>query len=147
MRTAQDYQLEGGYDSTTDYADPKGTGWVSFAAVMLGLAGIWNFFDGMLAIFSSNVYTANAHYVFSDLRTWGWIVMILGVVQGFAALGLFSGSEFARWFGIFAAGLNGFAQLGFVPVYPFWALTMFAVDVLIIYALAVYGGRRLAPAV
>jgi hypothetical protein len=33
-----------------------------------------------------------------------------------------------------------------VPAYPVWAITMFAVDVLIIYALAVYGGHRLTRA-
>lgn len=147
MRAPQDYALESGYTTASDYADPKGTGWVSFAAVMLGLAGIWNFVDGMLAIFSSHVYTADTVFVFSDLNTWGWIVMILGVIQGFAAVGLLSGSEFARWFGIVAAGLNAIGQLGFVTIYPFWGIAMFALDVLIIYALAVYGGKRLQPAV
>jgi hypothetical protein len=81
--------------------------------------------------------------VFSDLNTWGWIVLILGIIQALAALAILSGNEFARWFGIGAAGLNAIGQLLFVPVYPLWAITMFAVDVLIIYALAVYGGRRL----
>ena len=147
MRAAQDYELQAGYDTASDYADPKGTGWVSFAAVMLGLAGIWNFSDGMLAIFSSHVYTANSVFVFSDLNTWGWIVMLLGAAQGFAALALLSGSEFARWFGIVVAGLNAIGQLGFVTIYPFWGMAMFAIDVLIIYALAVYGGKRLQQAV
>jgi hypothetical protein len=70
-------------------------------------------------------------------------VLILGIIQVLAALAIVSGSEFARWFGIGAVGLNAIGQLMFVPVYPVWAITMFAVDVLIIYALAVYGGRRL----
>jgi hypothetical protein len=115
--------------------------------VLLGLAGIWNFLDGILAISSSHVYTANASYVFSDLNTWGWIVMILGIVEGLAALAILSGSEVARWFAIAVAGLNGIGQLAFIPVYPWWGLAMFAVDLLIIYALAVYGGRRLQGAV
>jgi hypothetical protein len=114
---------------------------------LLGLAGIWNVVDGILAISKSHVYTANASYVFSDLKTWGWIVLILGILEGLAALAILSGSEWARWFGIGVAGINAIGQLSFVPVYPFWGLMMFAVDILIIYALAVYGGRRLQGAV
>jgi hypothetical protein len=146
MRTAQDYELQGTYGRVPDYSEPKGLGWVTFATVLLGLAGIWNFFDGILAISSSHVYTANASYVFSDLNTWGWIVMILGIVEGLAALAILSGSEVARWFGIAVAGVNAIGQLAFIPVYPWWGLAMFAVDLLIIYALAVYGGRRLQGA-
>jgi hypothetical protein len=132
------------YAGSTEYAEARtGDGWVVFAATMLGLAGVWNFIDGILAISRSHVFTANAHYVFSDLRTWGWIVMLLGIVLLLAAFAVVNGSEFARWFGIAAAGVNAIAQLSFVPAYPWWSLAMFTVDLLIIYALAVYGGKRL----
>jgi len=135
------------YSASTTAADvdeERGLGWVMFAATMLGLAGIWNVIDGILAISKSHVYSGTGtHYVFSDLKTWGWIVTIVGAACLAATFALFTGSQIARWFGITAAGLNAIAQLGFVPVYPFWALTMFALDVLAIYALAVYGGTRL----
>jgi hypothetical protein len=147
MRAAQDYELQEAYGRVPDYSETKGVGWVTFAVVLLGLAGIWNVVDGILAISKSHVYTANASYVFSDLNTWGWIVLILGILEGLAALAILSGSEWARWFGIGVAGINAIGQLSFVPVYPFWGLMMFAVDILIIYALAVYGGRRLQGAV
>jgi hypothetical protein len=125
------------------YDTVEGAGWVTFAAVLLGLAGAFNVFDGILALSKSRFYTAEATYVFSDLNTWGWIVLVLGVLQLLAAFSLMGGSELARWFGIFVASINAIGQLMFVPAYPFWALSLFAVDILIIYALAVYGGRRL----
>ena len=124
----------------------RGAGWVTFAAIMLGLAGIWNVIDGLLALGSSKVYGVNTVYVFSDLRTWGWIVLILGALQLVAAGTVFTGNEFARWFGILAAGVNALGQLAFVPVYPFWALMLFAADVVVIYGLAVYGGKKLRKA-
>jgi hypothetical protein len=146
MRAAQDYELQGAY-GRADYAEPKGLGWITFATVLLGLAGIWNFIDGILAISNAHVYTAASTFVFSDLNTWGWITMILGIIEGLAALAILSGSEWGRWFGIGAASLNAIGQLMFIPVYPWWGLAMFSLDILIIYALAVYGGRRLQGAV
>jgi hypothetical protein len=142
--TARGRGYEG--DSLLDGAASRASGWIGFAAITLGLAGGWNVFDGILAISRSKVYAVNATYVFSDLRTWGWIVLILGCLQLLAAFAIFAGSEFARWFGMIAAGINAIAQLGFVPVYPFWALMMFTVDILVIYALAVYGGKKLREA-
>ena len=147
MRTTQDYGPSERYDQpppNTGYGEePSGQGWVLFAAIMMGLLGVWNFFEGIAAISSAHVFVANAHYVFSDLNTWGWIILILGVFQIVAALVLLSGSEIARWFGIVVASINALGQLSFVPAYPVWGLLMFSVDVLIIYALAAYAGSRL----
>jgi hypothetical protein len=122
--------------------DPEGSGWLVFATVMLGFAGAFTVIDGIVAVSKSRFFTQEATYVFSDLNTWGWIMIVLGVLLLLAAYGVASGSEWARWFGIAAAGLNGLGQLLFVPAYPWWSIAIFAVDVLIIYALAAYGGRR-----
>jgi hypothetical protein len=143
VKASRDYDLEDVFSSE----DTKGVGWIAFATVMLGLAGIWNFVDGILAISNSHVYPSNGTEVFGDLNTWGWIVMILGIMQCLAALAILTGSEYARWFGIGVAGINAIGQLLFVPIYPLWGLAMFSVDILIIYALAVYGGNRLRRAV
>ena len=77
--------------------------------------------------------------MFSDLRTWAWIALIVGVLAIVAARGVFSGSRWARWFGIFAAGLNRSRFRG-PPGYPFWTLIVFTRDILVIYALS--GLRR-----
>lgn len=129
--------------TTQAYDEPEGTGWVLFAAIMLGLLGIWNVIEGIAAISKAHVYVGNAHYVFSDLKTWGWIVLILGIALCLGAFALMGGSEWARWFGIVVAGVNAIGQLMFIPAYPVWGLLMFSVDILIIYALAAYGGSRL----
>ena len=147
MRTTQEYGPPPRYDQPppeTGYGyEPHGQGWVLFAAIMMGLLGVWNVFEGIAGISSAHVFVADAHYVFSDLRTWGWIVLILGVFQIIASMLLLSGSEIARWFGIAVAGVNALGQLAFVPAYPVWGFLMFSVDVLIIYALAAYAGKRL----
>jgi len=120
----------------------RGTGWLFYAAVMLAFAGTYNVINGLLAIGNSKVYTKHATYVFSDLKTWGWIILVLGLLELLAAFTIVSGSGLARWFGIAVAGVNAWGQLGFFHAYPFWATAVFTMDMLIIYALAVYGGRR-----
>jgi len=136
--TRYDY-AEVGYD----YPAEKGAGWLGFAAIMLGFAGLLGFIDGLVAVTKSSFYIANAQFVFSDLNTWGWILMVVGVVAILAALGIPTGSQWARWTGIFIAGMQGIAMLLMIQAYPFWSLAVFTIDVLVIYALAVYGGKRI----
>jgi hypothetical protein len=128
------------------YEGVRGGGWIAFAASMLALAGSWNTIQGILAIADSRVYVGEQTFVFSDLSTWGWIVLVLGILQLFAAYAVIGGSATAQWFGIGVAGINAIGQLLFLPAYPLWAITMFSIDILIIYALAVYGGSRLKEA-
>src|SRR3954463_9540888 len=98
----------------TDDSAIRGAGWLGFAAIMLGLAGTWNFIDGLLAIGNSKVFVGHTAFIFSDLRTWGWIMLVLGAAQVLAAFAIFAGSEMARWVGIVTAGLNAIGQLAFV---------------------------------
>jgi hypothetical protein len=125
------------------YTDIPGTGLVGFAALMLGLVGAWNVIEGMLAIGDSRVYVADSVFVFSDLNTWGWIILLLGTGQLLASLSLLAGSELGRWFGIAFAMLSAIGQLFFMTAYPLWAVTVLAIDIVIIYALSMYGGKRL----
>jgi hypothetical protein len=122
---------------------PEGTGLLIFAMTMMAVVGIWAVIEGIAAIADSRVFVANSLFVFSDLNTWGWIVLGLGALLLLSAFTLLSGSQFARWFGMFAAGLNAIGQLFFIQAYPLWSVAMFAADIVIIYALAVYAGPKL----
>jgi hypothetical protein len=124
-------------------ASSLGAGWVGFAAIMLVFVGVFNIIDGIVALGRSSFYVANAHFVFSDLKTWGWIILIVGIVQVLSGATLGTGSELARWLGIIVASLSALGQLMFVQAYPFWSIAAFAINILIIYALTVYAGRRL----
>src|SRR5437764_1917313 len=111
------------------YAEGRGYGLVLFAGVLLLVSGFWNLIYGIAAIANSHVFVANAHYVFGDLRVWGWVVLILGVLQVLAAIGVLAGNQAARWFAVVVIGLNLIGQMFFIPAYPFWALMIIAVDV------------------
>jgi hypothetical protein len=126
---------------THDYEEAPGYGWVMFAGIMLIIAGTMNVIYGIAAIANSSFYVANTHFVFGELKTWGWIVMLVGAVQVCAGLGVWVKAQWARWTGVFIAALNGMAQLAFIAAYPWLSLAIFALDMLVIYGLVVYGGR------
>jgi hypothetical protein len=130
-----------GPDRPTYPDEAAGGGWITFAGVMLILVSILNIIDGIAAISDSKFFVANAEYVFSNLNTWGWIVLGIGVLQMLVAFGIWAGSQMARWAGLVIVSLNAIAQLLFIPAYPFWSLSIFTIDILIIYGLAAYGGR------
>ncbi len=113
------------------------TGWWIFAAIMLSIAGVLNIIWGIAAISESHFMTVGGTtFVFSNLKTWGWITLILGVIEILAAMSLFSGGGFGRWFGIFAAALVAIDALLDIRVLPFWSLCVFALSVIVVYQLA-----------
>jgi hypothetical protein len=126
--------------TTEEFAEPSG--WAMFAGVMLSIVGVLNIVYGIAAIGNANFYVNDARYVFSDLNTWGWVLLIIGAVQFCAAFSIFGGTSWGRWVGVATAGLNSIAQLLFLPAYPFLALALFSVDILIVYGLIAHGGRR-----
>jgi len=123
------------------HAEGRGYGLIAFAAVVLLVLGFFIMIYGIAAIANSHVFTANAHYVIGDLRAWGWITLILSVLQLAAAVGILAGNQLARWFAVAVVGLNAIDMMFFLPAYPFWALTIIAVDVVALYGLCAYGSR------
>jgi hypothetical protein len=104
---------------------------------MLSISGVLNIIWGIVAISESHFFTGTeAHYVFSNLNTWGWITLILGAVEIIAAMSLFAGGSFGRWFGIFAAALVAIDALLDIRVLPFWSISVFALSVIVVYQLA-----------
>ena len=124
--------------------EDRGAGWIAFAGIMLAIIGILNVIYGIAAIGDSSFFVHNTKYILSNLNTWGWVTLIIGVIQVLAAFSIWSGGEFGRWIGIFIAGVSMIGALLSLPAYPLWSLAVFAIDVLIIYGLAAYGGQRTA---
>ena len=115
-------------------------GWVWFAGIMLVTIGLFDIFQGIVALINDDfaVLVENGVLVV-DLTTWGWIHIIVGAVLVLAGAGVLSGSVWGRSLGVIVAILNALAQLTIMPAYPFWALIIIALDVLVIYALVVHG--------
>ena len=121
------------------------TGWWVFAGILLIVAGVLNIIWGIGAIGDAKFFVANQKYIISSLHTWGWVTLILGVLELVAGFSLFSGGGFGRWVGIFAAALASISALLSIPAYPFWSLCVFALSLIILYELAKAPRRAAAP--
>ena len=120
----------------------EGGGWLVFAGIMLLLAATLNFIWGIAAIDKANFFVGDQRYIFGDLNTMGWVVLIIGVCQAIGAFSIWSGGEYGRWIGIITATIGAIGALLSIPGFPLWSVCLFFIDVLVIYGLATYGGRQ-----
>jgi len=128
-------------------AEGRGYGMVLFASILLLVIGFFNMIYGIAAIANSHVFVANANYVIGDLRAWGWVTLILSVLQLIAAGGIVMGNQLARWFAVAVVGINAIEMMFFIPAYPLWALIIIAADVVALWGLCAYGSRENLEAV
>jgi hypothetical protein len=134
--TSRSSRADSGSRATSGWA----VGLIVFAAIMLMMAGTFQFLAGLVALFENEFYVTTRNYVFQlDATTWGWIHLLLGIVLGIAGWGLLSGRTWARVVAITVAAISALANFLFLPYYPFWALTIIALDVLVIWAVAAHG--------
>ena len=128
--------------------EPSGAavGFILFAAIMMIMAGVFQALQGLVGIFENEFYVPTRNYTFQfDATTWGWTHLLLGLLVAFAGWGLLSGRTWARVAAITLAVLSAIANFAFIPYYPFWSLLIIALDIFVIWAVAVHGGAMRDP--
>lgn len=121
--------------------DVRGPMRALFAAVLLTVGGVLNVIYGIAAIGNANFFVHDTHYVFGSLKSWGWVTLILGILEILAALSLFRAGTFGRYFAITIGALVALDALLEIPSYPLWSLAMFGLSLWIIHGLTI-GGER-----
>jgi hypothetical protein len=117
----------------------RGTGGAMFAAVLMIIGGFFGVLQGIAFIAKGSFYVQPANYwINTSATTWGWWLLIVGVVVAAAGFGVMSAAGWARWLGIVLVGIQALTNFMFIPVQPFWALTLVFVDLWIIYSLFVH---------
>jgi hypothetical protein len=121
--------------------DEDPSGWTLFAAVMILMSGTFNAFDGFIGFFRSTYYIGKP--VGGDYWIWALLWLAFGILQIAAGFAIMAGQSWARWFGITIVGLNTLLNLLAMGTYPWWSMTIIAIDLLVIYGLTA-GWRRTA---
>ncbi|KQP01487.1 DUF7144 family membrane protein [Leifsonia sp. Leaf264] len=116
-------------------------GWGTFAGVIILMSGLFSVLQGLVALIGSNVYYAvvDGTLFLFDVTGWGWWNLIIGALLALTAIALLVGQTWARVVAIILAILSAIGQLLLIPVQPWWAIIIIAVDVLVIYALTAHG--------
>jgi hypothetical protein len=116
------------------------TGFIMFAGVMMIMAGSFQAFAGLVAIFENEFYVTTPNYLLQlDATSWGWIHLLLGLLVVFAGFAVLNGMVWGRVIGVTLAVLSAFANFAFIPYSPFWSTLIIAVDIFVIWALTVHG--------
>ncbi len=125
----------------------RGAGRATFAAVLLLIAGTLNIIYGIGALDSANIYANDTRYIFTNLNTMGWVLIVLGLIQLTGGFSLMAGNTYGRVIGIVGASLGAIgALLSIGGSNPWWSLAIFALCVYIIQGILVLGDDERAPA-
>ncbi len=116
---------------------PVGGGWFTFAGVMFVISGVANLLWGLAALANKRYLPENA-LLFSNLTFWGWVSIIWAVLALIGAYLLLTHSPAGVGFAVIMATISAVFWLFALPVLPIWALTIIAIDVLIIYGVTAH---------
>jgi cytochrome c oxidase subunit IV len=119
----------------------KGTGWIGFAGVVLIIAGVFDIISGLYALDHKDTVADQVLYE-SNLETWGWIYLIVGLVILVAGFAVFGRAQWARWVGVLAAMLGIVIEFFWMFQTPGRSLLYIVIALLVIYGLVVYGDKE-----
>ena len=121
--------------------DERGHGWIVFAAIVLGVAGVMRIFDAIWAFRYHGVLPQHFEDAIfgTSLKTYGWVYLVVGVLLILSAVAVMSRSQIGIWVGVVFAALASISAIWWMPYYPIWSLTYVGMGVLVIYALIAHG--------
>ena len=124
----------------------RGTGRALLAATLLVIVGTLNIIYGIGALDDANIFVNDKRYIFSNLHTMGWVLIVLGVIQLTGGISLYAGNTWGRIIGIVGASLGAIAALLSIGgSYPWWSLGIFFLCLYIIHGIFVYGDEQYPP--
>lgn len=143
---------KGAHHAPYDYAEEEEQarttsgwrGWVGFAGFLMILNGIFQTIVGLVGIFRSSFYLVSSNstqlLVIQDVRTWGWVHLLVGIIVIIAGVSLFSGATWARVLAVLMAMSTAIAHMVSISLYPLWSLIAITLSVVVMYAVIVHGG-------
>lgn len=107
-----------------------------FAGVLLIVSSVFDMLQGASAIANDDLFAAGTDYLYKlDMTAWGTVHLILGAVGFVVGIAIVRGAAWGQIMGIVIAGLSMLTNFAFIPIYPWWSITIILFDLLIIWAL------------
>ena len=119
----------------------RGRGWIVFAAIVLGVAGVMRIFDSIWAFRYHGVLPQHLEDAIfgTSLKTYGWVYLVVGILLILCAFAVISRSQIGIWAGVVVAAIASISAIWWMPYYPIWSLTYVGLGVLVIYGLVAHG--------
>jgi len=119
-----------------------------FAAILLLMIGALNIIYGIGAVSDASFYVDDTRYIFTNLHTMGWVLIILGVIQLTGGFSLMAGNAYGRVIAIIGGSLGAIgALLSMGDHHPFWELGIFFLCVWVVHGIVVFGEDERAAGV
>jgi uncharacterized membrane protein (UPF0136 family) len=115
----------------------QGVGWIHFAGIFFLVAAAFNAIAAVSILNRGELFD-DSKLVVSDLRTWGWIFLVVAVIQLVAGVVVLRRMRAGRVPAIVLAVIGMVAWFVVFSVLPFWGLVMMVLYGLIIYALTAF---------
>ena len=112
----------------------EGSSYSNFAGIFLFVVGLFNILDGVIMLWRKE-YFQEADLVVSNLQTWGWAILVIGVVQVLAGWLVLSRSSVGRWVGILIVIVSMMVSFVAIGAYPFWTLIILVIDAMVLWGL------------
>jgi hypothetical protein len=116
----------------------KADRWITFAGLMLILAGALDIFDAIWA-FSAQDTSFDALFYDNNIEAWGWFYLILGIVLVLAGFAVFARARWAVYIGIAVTLVAATVNFFWIFVHPLATAVIVTLNVLVAYALTMYG--------
>jgi hypothetical protein len=118
-------------------------GWIVFAGTMMVFLGVFHMFEGLIALFRNTAvaFPTSGLTIQVSFTQWGWLQIIAGALVFAAGLGLFTGRMWARVLGVTLVSISALVNFAWAAIFPFWSVTLLAIDFLVLYALIAHGAE------
>jgi hypothetical protein len=125
--------------ASTQTVSPWAHGIAVFAGLAMIIGGAFQALEGLAAVVNDKWLVVLPQYIYAfDLTVWGVIHLLVGLALLVIGVSLLRGQTWARVAGMVVAVISAIMNFVFLPISPLWAIMIIAVDMLIIWALAVY---------
>lgn len=112
-------------------------------AVLLVTVGVLEVLQGLSAVAKDEVIVTGIDYTYQfDLTAWGWTHLVFGAIVTAVGIALLAGATWARLGAMVICAVSILVNFLWLPYYPMWAITIIALNAVVIWAVSTWHPDR-----